>query len=73
MALGKAIKFVKEVGFDKNLRRSCYDFKSKAELLKEFDFDTAEFEDAINMQLVQCQTHEQAEHYQQIKMWFLIL
>ena len=73
MALGKAIKFVKHVEFDDALRKSCYKSKSKAELLKRLDFDEGEFEDAINMQLVKCQAHEQAEHFQQIKMWFLIL
>ncbi len=73
MALGKAIKFVKQVRFDDKLRKSCYETKSKAELLKKLDFDENEFEDAINMQLVKCQTHEQAEHFQQIKIWFLIL
>jgi hypothetical protein len=72
MALGKAIKFVKHVGLDNELRKSCYKSKSKAELLKTLDFDETEFEDAINMQLVKCQTHEQAEHFQQIKMWFLL-
>lgn len=73
MALGKAIKFAKEIGFNENLRNSCYNFKSKTEMFYELDFEPAEFEDAINMQLVQCQTYEQAEHFQQIKMWFLIL
>lgn len=73
MALGKAIKFVKEVGFNENLRKSCYNFNSKTEMFKELEFDATEFEDAINMQLVKCQTYEQAEHYQHIKMWFLIL
>ena len=73
MALGKAIKFIKQIGFDDELRKDCYKSKSKAELLEKFDFNEGEFEDAVNMQLVKCQTYEQAEHFQQLKMWFLLL
>lgn len=73
MALGKAMAFVKQVGDNNELRASCYKSESKAELLKVLGFDETEFEDAINMQLVKCQTYEEAEHIQQIKMWFLLL
>ncbi|MCG6185767.1 MULTISPECIES: hypothetical protein [Maribellus] len=73
MALGKAIKFVKQIGVDNELRKSCYKYNSKEELLKKLDFNEGEFEDAINMELVKCQTYEQAERFQQLKMWFLIL
>lgn len=73
MALGKAIKFVKQVGFDRQLRTSCYQSNSKIDLLKKLGFDEVEFEDAINMQLVKCQTHEQAEHFQQLRTWFTLL
>jgi len=73
MALGKAIDFVKQVGFDNELRTSCYHSNSKSELLKKLSFDEVEFDYAINMQLVKCQSYEQAEVYQQIRMWFLSL
>ena len=73
MALGKAIKFIKQAGCDKQLRKTCYQSNSKEDLLQKLDFDMGEFEDAITMQLVKCQTHEQAEHVQQIKMWFSML
>ena len=72
MALGKAIKFVKQACFDKELRASCYK-SPKSELLKTLDFDEGEFEDAINMQLVKCQTYEAAEPFQQLKIWFSLL
>ncbi len=72
MALGKAIKFVKQACFDKELRKQCYK-SSKPELLKKFDFDEVEFDDAINMQLVKCQTYEAAEPFQQLRMWFSLL
>ncbi len=73
MALGKAINFVKQIGFDNELRTSCYKSDSKPELLEKLGFNEVEFDDAINMQLVKCQSYEQAEHYQQIRMWFLML
>ncbi len=73
MTIAKAVKFVKQAGFDKELRKSCYNSKSKKELLKRLNFNEEEFEDAINMQLVKCQTFEQAALVQQLKMWFLLL
>ena len=72
MALGQAIKFVKQACTDKELRAKCYK-SPKPELLKAFDFDEGEFEDAINMQLVKCQTYEAAEHFHQLKIWFSLL
>jgi hypothetical protein len=70
MALNKAIEFVKKVGFDKEIRTFCYEIKTKQELLFKLDFNEDEFEDAINMQLVKCQSYEEAEEFQQIRMWF---
>lgn len=72
MALGKAMKFIKQVAADQELRKRCYE-KSKEELLKEMDFNETEFEDAINMELVKCQSYDAADHVQQIKMWFSML
>lgn len=73
MAIGKAIKFVKEVVDNKTLRVECNKAESKQKLLDKMGFDEVEFDDAINMQLVKCQSYEEAEQYQQIRMWFLIL
>ena len=73
MSIHKALSFVKEVGKDNTLRSSCYSFTNKTELLEHLDFNEVEFEDAINMNLVKCQTYEEAEEFQQIKMWFSIL
>lgn len=73
MAIDKAITFVKKAISDKKFRTDCYKSNSKNELMKLFGFDEFEFEDAVNMQLVKCQSYEEAEAYQQIKMWFSIL
>jgi len=73
MAIGKAITFVKRATSDIQFRTECYRINSKTELLQLFAFDEVEFDDAINMQLVKCQTYEEAEVYEQIRMWFSIL
>ena len=73
MAIDKAIKFVKEASSDKVLRVSCTEFDGKPELLTSFGFTEVEFDDAINMKLVKCQSYEDAEAYQQLRMWFSML
>jgi hypothetical protein len=73
MALSKAIQFVNNFGQDANLRTQCNEFATKNEMLISMGFDENEFEDAINMGLVRCQTYEEAEQYQQIRMWFAYL
>jgi len=73
MALDKAIKFVKRATSESDFRRECYKSPSKEALMEEIGFNEVEFDDAVNMELVKCQTYEHAEVYQQIRMWFLSL
>ncbi len=73
MALGKSITFIKKALSDKEFREACYHFANRQDLLLAYDFSEADFEDAINMQLVKCQTYEEAERVQQIKFWFALL
>ena len=73
MALSKAIQFIKAVKLNNEFREACNNSSSKKLILQQLNFNEVEFEDAINMQLVKCQTYEQAEIYQQIKIWFLLL
>ena len=73
MALGKALEFVRKAGNDPELRDFCHSAASKEELLEALGFHEGEFEDAINMELVKCQTYEEAEVVQQIKLWFSLL
>ncbi|WP_372752746.1 hypothetical protein [Mariniflexile sp.] len=72
MSISKAIEFVKIASESEELRNACTDL-SKEKLLAKLNFNETEFEDAINMELVKCQTYEQAETYQQLRIWFLIL
>lgn len=72
MALSKAITFVKTASNNEELRDACTSF-SKEKLLLKLNFSEVEFEDAINMQLVKCQSYEQAEMYQQLRIWFLLI
>ncbi len=73
MAISKAISFVKQALTDAKFRTECNSYQSKHELLCEFEFDENDFENAINMQLVKCQTYERAEHFQQLRLWFYLL
>lgn len=72
MALGKSIRFIQQFIRDSEFRHEC-NKSSKEELLKNHDFNETEFEDAINMQLVKCQSYEEAERIHQIKFWFDVL
>lgn len=72
MALSKALEFVHAASRSEKLRTACSNY-SKKKLLLLLNFNELEFEDALNMQLVQCQTYEEAEVFQQIRMWFLLL
>ena len=72
MALGKSIQFIRQFILDQEFRHEC-NKSSKEELLINNDFNETEFEDAITMQLVKCQTYEEAERIHQIKYWFEFL
>jgi hypothetical protein len=72
MSLSKAVWFVNNAS-DRSLRQKCYLSTSRVELLQALGFTEYEFEDAINMKLVKCQTYEEADRVQQLKMWFSIL
>jgi hypothetical protein len=72
MALSKALSFIQALSLSEELRSVCSNY-SKEKLMFQLNFSELEFEDALNMQLVQCQTYEQAEVFQQLRMWFLLL
>lgn len=73
MALGKAIRFVRQALQDNDLRKACYQLSSGDELMGVLDFNNEELEDAFNMELVKCQTYEEAEAVQQLKEWFKMM
>ena len=73
MALSKAIEFLTDAIASKDLRDKCAEFKTRKELLKWLDFNDVEFDDAINMRLVKCRSADDAEFYQQLRMWFNLL
>lgn len=72
MSLSKAIRFVKIASMNKELRSACCK-TSKEKLFNQLNFNEIEFEDAVNMQLVKCKSYEQAEMYQQLRIWFLLM
>ena len=73
MALGKAIRFVRQARHDEELRKACCRMPSGNELMKVLDFDSTELDDAFNMELVKCQTFEEAEAVHQLKEWFKMI
>lgn len=73
MSVKKAIKFIRQIGYDDALRAKCYDCSNREELLNMLEFSEFEFEEAINSQLVKCQTEEEAENIRQLKLWFSII
>ena len=72
MALSKALQFVHAASISEELRTACSHY-SKVGLQQKLNFSDIEFEDAINMQLTQCESYEDAEVFQQLKIWFLLL
>jgi len=73
MSMSKALTFFKKVKNDSDFRKSCYHYDSKQVLLKEEGFTEVEFDDAVNMNLVKCQTYEEADEVKHVKEWFSIL
>ncbi len=71
MALGKSIQFIRQFFGDEALRQSCSKL-SKQDLLTTYGFTADEFDDAINMELVKCQTYDEVSRVEQLRMWFAI-
>jgi hypothetical protein len=73
MSLSKAIKFVRLAAAEEKHREICYKIQSKNDLLAILGFSEEEFDNAINMRLVQCFTHEDAAAIQELRFWFSML
>lgn len=73
MSQSKALRFVRLASKNQDQRELCYQSKSKSELLKVLGFTETEFENAINMKLVSCRTHEDAAIIQELRFWFAML
>lgn len=75
MSLQNAINFISKVDSDSDFRKSCYAYKSQADLLSELKnmqmgFTPNEIEDAFNVLELKCQTYEQAGRVKEVKAWF---
>lgn len=77
MPLIDAIKFIKSVSADDELRKILYSLPSEKiypELEKlGFKFDVNDFEESINMLHVKCQTEEEAAELFQVVNWFRMI
>ena len=72
MSIAKARDFIRKIQRDDDFRKSCYKYKTKSELEKEFGFNALEFEEVIHSMLFKCQEYEQADNVRQLQMWFLL-
>lgn len=75
MSLQNAINFISKVDSDGDFRKSCYAYKSQAELLTNMSennmgFTLEEIEDAFNVLELKCQTYEQAGRVKEVKAWY---
>ena len=75
MSLNNALEFVELVKSSDSFRQKCYEYpniEDFMEMLAQNDksFTPDDFENAINMNLLKCQTFDQAEVYQEIGNWF---
>jgi len=78
MSLAGARKFIQQALWDRDLIErvnSAPDEASLADLLASLDmqFNYAEFEEACNHLLTQCQRYEQAATIEEIKLWWQCL
>jgi len=73
MALGKAIRFIRLVKKDPELRENCSRLSSKQELYRVLDFDIHDFNEAFDTELVKCQTTGEAEELYQVREWFKMI
>lgn len=60
---------------DSDFRKSCYAYKSQADLLQNLSknkigFTHDEIEDAFNVLELKCQTYEQAGRVKEVKAWY---
>ena len=75
MSIQNAMTFIKNVETNIDLRKACYQCKSRSELLEMLDgedlaFNEFEFSEAVNVMLFKCQTYEQADCVKQTELWF---
>ena len=75
MSLQNAIDFISKADSENDFRKSCYAYKTQAELLENLDklqmgFTPDEIADAFNVLELKCQTYEQAGRVHELKAWF---
>lgn len=73
MSLHNALRFVKLAEQSEEERARCYSVESRQELLELLGFSEEEFDNAVNMRLVQCREHEDAMAIQELRFWFALL
>jgi hypothetical protein len=75
MSINNALEFIELVKCNEGFRQKCYDYPNIEDLMEMLrqnhkGFSPDDFENAINMNLIKCQTYEKAEIYKEIDNWF---
>jgi len=75
MSLNNALEFIELVKSNEGFRQKCYEYDNIEGLMMELiqnnkGFTPDDFENAINMNLIKCQTYEMAEIFKEIDNWF---
>ena len=75
MSLNNALEFIELVRSSDSFRQKCYEFPNIEDLMamlteNNTGFTPDDFDNAINMSLIKCQTFDQAEVYKEINDWF---
>lgn len=78
MTIGNARRFIKRAQHEKELRNSLNRASDTAELSRilekeDLAFSSYEFEEAFSNKLTQCQTADEVEQLQQLKIWWTML
>ena len=77
MAIQNAMNLIRDVKADDELREKLYALtQSEVDLFLDeqgYKFTHPEFEDAVNMLHVKCQTYDEAEELMQVVMWLKLL
>ncbi len=78
MSVNNAMEFIKLVKGNDSFRQKCYEFNNIEDLMEKLihdfkGFTPDDFKNAINMNLIKCQTWEQADVYKEIDDWFKLL
>jgi hypothetical protein len=75
MSVKNAMEFIELVKSSDSFRTECYKYPNIEDLMETLNkndqgFTPDDFENAINMSLIKCQTYDQADIIKEVENWF---